>query len=182
MEIYRLFAAIRPPSYIIKDLTRLQKGVAGARWSDRSKLHITLGFFGDVTGEQAELLDQQLADIRLGSFELTLSGTGHYGRAEPHSIWVGVNESDALNQLAKSVRKTVRACGVQMDSRDFRPHVTLAYLKGFPDVASVAKWEHLYSGYQSKSFLVDEFFLYSSWRRPNGANRYDEEASYPLLG
>ena len=43
-----LFAAIRPPSGVIKAVSRLQKGVPGARWSGPEKLHITVGYFGEV--------------------------------------------------------------------------------------------------------------------------------------
>jgi len=182
MEIYRLFVAIRPPSNIINEVARLQKGVLGARWSDPVKLHITLGYLGDVDGERAETLDQHLAEIRQASFELSLSGTGHFGRNEPHSIWIGISENETLDRLHKAIRSAARHCGIEMEKRDYRPHLTLAYLGRPPDVKSIANWEHLYSGYKSNSFLVDEFFLYSSWRRPGRSNFYKPEASYPLLG
>lgn len=182
MEVYRLFAAIKPPAEIVKELARMQKGVPEARWSDPVKFHVTLGFFGDLDGEKAELLDQYLAEIHRPAFELTLSGTGHFGRSEPHSIWIGVEQNPALMRLHKLIRTAARACGLEMEKRDYRPHVTLAYFGRFADIAAIAKWEHLYSGYRSASFLVDEFLLQSSWRRQNGANRYETEAGYPLLG
>jgi len=182
MEYYRLFAAIRPSDKIVRDLTRFQKGIPGARWSDAEKLHITLGFFGDVDGDRAEVLDEKLAHINKASFDLSLSGAGHFGRSEPHSVWIGVAPSPDLIHLHKSVRSAARAAGVIMEKREYRPHVTLAYLRPFPDIEAIARWEHKYSGYQSASFLVDGFFLYSSWQRQSGSNLYREEASYPLLG
>ncbi len=182
MEIYRLFAAIKPPENIVQELTVMQKGVPGARWSDPVKFHITLGFFGDVSGEQAEVLDECLAEIRCASMELILAGAGHFGRNEPHQIWIGVEDNAALERLHKSVRSAARKAGIEMEKRDYRPHVTLAYLGGHPDVEAVARWEHLNSGFKSEVFLADAFFLLSSWRRQNGANLYKPEASYPLLG
>ena len=182
MEIYRLFAAIRPPSKIINQLTRLQKGVAGARWSGPEKLHVTLGFFGDVDSERAEVLDEKLAEIRRTSFELSLSEVGHFGRSEPHAIWAGVDETDSLLAMHRNVKRAARAADVIMEKRDYRPHVTLAYMKAMPDVESVARWEKRYSGFKTGPFLVDEFFLYSSTRRKTGSNIYQAEASYPLLG
>lgn len=180
MEIYRLFVAIKLPDPIVEDLMSLQKGVPDARWSDAEKFHITLGFFGDLDEEQAETLDQYLAGIRQSPFEISLSGAGHYGRAEPHSIWVGVNESQELSALAQFMRKAARACHIEMDKREFRPHVTLAYLRGFPNVGAVAEWEQAHAGYASESFWVNGFYLQSSWRRRVGSNRYETEASYPL--
>jgi len=82
-----LFAAIKLPYHIAKDLTRFQKGVAGAKWSGAEKLHITLGYFGEVDDDRAEILDDQLASKAFSSFELSLKGAGHFGQAEPHAIW-----------------------------------------------------------------------------------------------
>jgi len=182
MDTYRLFAAIRPPGPIIDQLMNLQTGIDTARWSDAVKLHITLGFFGDVNGADAERLDESLASIRRSSFELSLSGSGHFGKSEPHSIWVGVQPSKELNYLHKAVKSAARTASIEVERRDYRPHVTLAYLSAFPDIEAVAQWEHQYSSYESQPFLVDEFFLYSSRRRREGSNIYEVEASYPLLG
>ncbi len=182
MDTYRLFVAIRPSSDIVEKLTQLQIGVPDAKWSGPEKFHITLGFFGDLTGEQAELLDQQLATIRQGSFDVILAGAGHYGRAEPHSIWIGAEDNPDLDKLAKTIRRTARDCRIEMDKREFRPHVTLAYLRAFPDVLAVAEWEQRHNSFRSEPFWVDQFFLYSSRRRQGGSNIYNIEASYPLIG
>ena len=182
MEIFRLFAAIKPPEDIIRDLTKLQKGIVGARWSDPEKLHVTLGFFGDVAGEQAEVLDMELAKIKRSSFELSLSGVGHYGKNEPRSIWAGVDESSTLTHLHKAVKNAGHRAGVEMERRDYRPHATLAYFGAFPDIEALAKFEHHNSGFKTIPFLVDQFFLYSSSQRKSGGNVYKAEASYPLLG
>ncbi len=198
MEIYRLFAAIRPPDDIVEDLLRLQIGLRDARWSGAEKFHITLGYFGDVTAEQAEILDGRLAEIAQSPFELSLSGVGHFGRSEPHAIWAGVSEhisecvskteseslteTGELTRLHKSIRRAARDCKIEMERRDYRPHVTLAYLRGSPDVEAVARWEQAHNCFETNPFIVDSFHLYSSWRRPSGPNIYKVEASYPLLG
>jgi len=182
METYRLFAAVKLPGPIVDELSTFQKGVPNARWSDPEKFHVTLGFFGDVGEEQAEALDARLAEISMPPFDLRLHGTGHFGKAEPHAIWIGVTDSPELEALHKAVKGAARKARVEMEKRDYRPHLTLAYLGRYPDIAAIAKWEHLYSDYESAAFTADRFFLYSSWRRRNGANRYELEASYPLRG
>lgn len=182
MDTYRLFAAIRPPDDIVEKLSRLQKGVPNANWSGPEKFHITLGFFGDLNGEQAELLDQHLAEIRQGGFEISLSGAGHYGRAEPHSIWIGVEESPDLSGLARAVRKAARTCRIEIETREFQPHVTLAYLRSFPDILAIAEWERNLVEFQTDPFWVGEFLLFSSRQRQGNTNVYSVEASYPLQG
>jgi len=55
-----LFAAIKPPSSIIDKIVPLQKGIEGVRWSPEDNLHITLGYFGLVSEEFAEILDTEI--------------------------------------------------------------------------------------------------------------------------
>ena len=177
-----LFAAIRPPSGVIKAVSRLQKGVPGARWSGPEKLHITVGYFGDVSEPLAEELDEELARKPLSSMELILKGAGHFGRAEPHQIHLKVKENVALTQLHKHCKRAARALNIPMERRDFRPHLTLAYLKPFPNLEKIATFEQRHNKTEIGPFLVDQFGLYSSWKTKNGPNRYELEATYPLVG
>lgn len=177
-----LFAAIRPPSGVIRAVTRLQKGVPGARWSAPEKLHITVGYFGDVAEALAEELDEELARRPLPSMELTLRGAGHFGRAEPHQIHLKVDANPALTQWHQHCRRVARTLHIPMEKRLFTPHLTLAYLKPFPDLEKIATFEQRHNKTEIGPFLVDQVGLYSSWRTKNGPNRYDLEATYPLVG
>lgn len=177
-----LFAAIRPPSGVIKAVRRLQKGVPGARWSGPEKLHITVAYFGDVSETLAEELDEELARRPLPSMELQLRGAGHFGRAEPHQIHMKVDANSALTQAHKHCRRVARDLHIPMEAREFRPHLTLAYLKPFPDLEKIAKFEQRHARTEIGPFLIDQIGLYSSWRTKRGPNRYDLEATYPLTG
>lgn len=177
-----LFAAIRPPSGVIRAVSRMQKGVPGARWSNAEKLHITVGYFGEVSEPLAEELDEELARRPLPSMELTLKGAGHFGRAEPHQIHLVVEENSALTKAHNHCKRVARELNIPMEKRDFRPHLTLAYLKPFPDVEKIAVFERKHAGTEIGPFLVDQIGLYSSWKTKSGPNRYDLEATYPLVG
>lgn len=161
---------------------REQKGVSGARWTDGEKLHITLGFFGEVDDDRAEMLDAELARLSLRSFEISLSGAGHFGRAEPHAIWVGVDAHPALTRLNEHCKTAARRAGIAMEKRKYTPHVTLAYLKPFSPIDRVIAFERRLADFELGPILADEFKLYSSHRKTRGPNLYREEASYPLLG
>lgn len=178
----KLFAAIRPPSGLIRAITRLQKGVPGARWSAPEKLHITVAYFGVVSDILAEELDADLARRPLPAFELSLHGAGHFGRAEPHQIHLKVDDHPALTRLHTHCRRVARELRIPMEARGFRPHLTLAYLKPFPDLEKLAAFEQRHASTEFGPFLVDQFGLYSSWRQKRGPNRYDLEATYPLTG
>ena len=177
-----LFAALRPPPGVIRAVTRLQKGVPGARWSAAEKLHITVGYFGEVSESLAEELDEELARRALPSLELTLAGAGHFGRAEPHQLHLKVRENEALTRLHAHCRRAARTVGITMERRNFAPHLTLAYLKPFPDLEKIAEFERKHAATEIGPFLIDQFGLYSSHRAKRGPNRYDLEATYPLLG
>ena len=64
------------------------------------------------------------------------------------------------------------------DSRAYRPHLTLAYLRR-PDPAAVAAWIQANALLQSPPFAVDRFGLYSSHQTADGS-RYVLERGYRL--
>ena len=163
-------------------LTRIQRGVSGARWSEPEKFHITVGYFGEVDEDHVEELDRELARLRLTSFELSLKGVNHLGKAEPHSLWARVNPHPSLNRIHDHCRVAARRVGITMEKRKFTPHVTLAYLKKDASIDRVIKFEQRLAEFEAGPFLVDEFLLFSSWKKVRGPNVYRMEASYPLLG
>jgi 2'-5' RNA ligase len=175
----RLFAAVALPPEIAEPLVRRQSGLPGARWRPADTLHITLKFFGDVREDVAEDLDSELAGVGGGPFSLELSGAGHFGEGERiNAVWAGVVDSPVLIQLAARCETAARRAGVKPDSRVYRPHVTLSYLRN-PDPGRVAAWEQEHNLLKSPPFAVDRFGLYSSHRTSEGT-RYRLEAEYPL--
>jgi len=177
-----LFSAIRLPRGIVRDITRVQRGVSGARWVAPEKLHITTAYFGDISEDQAEVLDMELATIKISSFELQLEGAGHFGHAEPHSIWLGVKNSESLESLHTRCKAAARRAGIVMERRNYKQHVTLAYMRAHPPIDRVIAFEKRLSRFNTKPFLIDQMELFSSWSRPDAPNIYRSEASYPFLG
>ena len=177
-----LFAAIRPPGGIVRSVSRIQKNVPGARWSTPEKLHITVGYFGEVSEALAEELDAELARRPLPSFDLTLKGVDHFGRAEPHALHLCLEDEPALIRLHEHCRRAARKVGITMETRKFTPHLTLAYLNATTPPDRLARFEQRHAQTEIGPFLVDQFALYSSWQAKRGPNRYDLEATYPLLG
>ena len=131
----RLFAALAIPDDIADRLLPLMKGVPGAKWRPRENLHLTLRFFGELTEPVAEDLDAALEEATRGHapFDVRLKGAGSFGGADPHALWIGAAESEALRQLAAAC-ETRGAAGEAEAGADhkFTPHVTVAYLSGAP--------------------------------------------------
>jgi 2'-5' RNA ligase len=175
----RLFAALPIPQDIGLALARRQTGVEGARWRPLDALHLTLRFFGEIREDVARDLDAELSAVRGRPFEIALSGVGAFGDGpDIHDIWAGVAESEPLRRLARACETAARRAGLKADSRHYRPHVTLAYLR-HPDPAEVAAWIQANNLLKSPPIRVESFGLYSSFLGSEQAH-YRLEAAYAL--
>ena len=175
----RLFAAVAIPQEIGQALTRRQTGVEGARWRPLEALHITLRFFGEIREDIARDLDSELMTLRTPPFDLELSGVGAFGEGpDLHVLWAGVAENEALRRLAKACESAARRAGLKAETRSYRPHLTLAYLR-HPDPAEVAHWIQGNNLLKSPPIRVESFGLYSSFMGNEQAN-YRLEAESPL--
>ena len=175
----RLFAALALPDPIAEPLAGRQTGLAGARWRPREALHITLRFFGEVREDAARDLDLELAATSGQPLTLGLEGAGFFGEGlDIHAVWAGVAASADLDHLAKACERAARRAGLKAETRAYRPHVTLAYLRR-PEPAEVIAWTQANALLKSPSFEVAAFGLYSSWPSSSGS-QYRLEARYPL--
>jgi 2'-5' RNA ligase len=175
----RLFAALAVPDEIAQGLARRQAGLDGARWRSAEQLHVTLRFFGEVREDVARDLDAELSTLGGGPFDIVLEGVGAFGEgADIHTLWAGVAESPELRRLAKACETAARRAGLKPDGRNYRPHLTLAYLR-HPDPARVAAWIQANNLLKSPPIRIDRFGLYSSFLASDGA-QYRLEAEYGL--
>ena len=176
----RLFAALPVPDDIAAVLARRQQGLPRARWSPAENLHITLRFFGEVQETVAADLDAALATLAMESFELALEGVGAFGDQDHmRAVWAGVADSEPLHRLAARCETVAKRCGLKPETRTFRPHVTLAYLRYTPE-ARAAAWVQGHNLLKSPPWRARSFGLYSSCRSTEGS-RYELERSYPLV-
>lgn len=142
-------------------------------------LHITLRFFGAVQEDQAADLDGELARVVERPFELTLQGAGAFGEGrDVRAVWAGVGDSEPLKRIAAKCETAARRSGLEPETRPYRPHVTLAYLRR-PDPARVAAWIAQHNLLKTPPFRVTWFGLWSSTPHPEGS-RYDLEREYAL--
>lgn len=175
----RLFAALSVPDDIALALSARQRDLAGARWRPREALHITLRFFGEIPENQADDLDAELGQITGRPLQIALEGAGAFGEGRDiHAVWAGVAENPELRQLARRCEAAARRAGLAPDRRNYRPHVTLAYLSR-PEPPAVAAWIQRHNLLKSPPFSVTSFGLYSSHRGEDGP-AYHLERDYRL--
>lgn len=175
----RLFAAIAIPEELGTTLLPRQDRLPGARWRPLEALHITLRFIGDVPENLAGDMDAELTTVGGGPLELSLAGVGAFGEgADIHAVWAGVEENEGLKRLARACEIAARRAGVKAETRAYKPHVTLAYLRR-PNPAEVAAWIQENNLLRTEPFRVTSFGLYSSWQSDQGS-WYRLEREYPL--
>jgi 2'-5' RNA ligase len=179
----RLFAALEIPDVQAERLRAIMRGVGGAKWRPRENLHLTLRFFDEVAEPVARDLDAELDQIAqaIAPFDIHLKGAGFFGKEEPHALWVGAADNAALKTLAAECERAARRAKMAPEARKFAPHVTLAYLSG-ANLARVVAFQQRYALFETATWRVESFQLYSSHVRKNAPSLYREEAAYPLMG
>lgn len=176
----RLFTAIEVPEPIRQRLGLIRAPFAGARWIAPQDMHITLRFFGDIDGRTADEVADFLGSVHARPFQLEVSDLGCFGGRDPHALWAGVKSCPELETLHYAHERAARSAGLDPDTRAFKPHVTLARLKGVRE-RDVATFLQHNGGLTTQPFLVTRFVLLSA-RPGTGGPPYAVEAEYPFEG
>ena len=177
----RLFVALPVPEEIADDLIALQSGVPDARWVPPENFHVTLCFAGEVQGGIMRDLEEELSDIAGPRFPVALAGVQQFSSGkQPRALVATVERSDRLDWLQQKVSTVVRNCGIEIERRKFRPHVTLARFGNSAETGHhLAQFMASHGTFRAGPWIADEFALYSSRTRRSGAV-YTEEAAYGL--
>jgi 2'-5' RNA ligase len=177
----RLFIALALPEPLRNQLASFNGGVPGARWLRPENMHLTLRFIGEVDKGVADDLDVALRGVEAPSFDLTLSGVGHFGKPDAARIlWAGVEPNGALDHLHSKVETAATRAGLPADQRRFSPHVTLARLRHAPG-NRVEQFVADHAGFRAAPITIDRVTLFSSFLSSSGAI-HTPEAEYPLAG
>ena len=177
----RLFTALTLPDDVAGTLKRRQSGLPGARWRPLEALHVTLAFYGEMDERRADDLASELSRVGGGPFEIALRGVGAFGDAHrSQTLWAGVETpDDRLSVLAGRCKAAGQRAGVAMEARDYRPHVTLAYLKPQTNPDRIGAWMAGHNLLRSPPIRIDRFGLSSSVLTSDGSH-YELEREYPL--
>ena len=123
----RLFFALWPGAEQRQALAGLAQSLPleNARLLAPANTHLTLAFLGEVNDELYPRIAAAAENIHCGPFSLYLDRLGWWQK--PKIAWVGPSSYPKdLPQLAGELHGLARNCGLRMDERPYRPHVTLA--------------------------------------------------------
>ncbi len=171
----RLFVALAPPADVLADVAAAlgpaRTVQPDLRWIPVERWHLTLAFYGEVPDESLagviEKVQRKLSHRPVpGPIELSFSGSGQFAR---RALWIGLDgDVDRLRALATSVTT---------DRRPYRPHLTVARLRGGQDATRAAE---VLSSYAGPPWRADEVHLVRSFLGPRP--RYETVRSWPVTG
>ena len=173
----RLFTAIEIPESMRVRLSLLRGPLPAARWIQPENMHITLRFAGDIAPRTADDFADQLAQVSFEPFSVSIAGAGAFGGRDPRVLWAGVEPSLELQALYRAHERAACAAGLVPDPRTFKPHVTLARMRGSRQRA-VAQFLEDVGDLRIEPFTVERFVLLSA-RPGSGGPPYGLEAVYP---
>jgi 2'-5' RNA ligase len=174
----RLFTGIEIPEAIRLRLSLIRSPLTGAKWVDAENMHITLRFAGDIDERAADEFADQLAHIAFHPFTICIRGVGSFGGRDPRVLWAGVEAGPQLDALYRANDRAARSAGLEPEGRDYRPHVTLARMRGAKHRA-VARFLEENGDLRTEPFMPTRFVLLSA-RPGSGGPPYVVEAAYPV--
>jgi 2'-5' RNA ligase len=126
----RLFVALTPPAEIVDELASaiapVRLRAPGLRWTPPEQWHVTVAFLGEVGEDAFDELTRRLrrAAARHPPLSLAFAGGGRFGH---RVLWTTVHgDRDRLRALSDSAKAAARRCGLPVEQRRHRPHLTLA--------------------------------------------------------
>lgn len=170
----RLFIAVPLPSAAQVAAGRLL-GELGAldwpvRWVRPDGIHLTLKFFGEVTSDRVEPIEEmlQFATEGMRPIELAmLSGAAFPSRRHPRVLRLELQAGGDLELLQDRLERGAERIGFPPEGRPFRPHVTLGRVREGHRLppGAIARLEAIPPG---PAFLVERVVLFESRLSPQG--------------
>jgi 2'-5' RNA ligase len=176
----RLFVGIDIPESVKANLHAVLKRLrplADFRWSPVENLHVTTKFIGEWPEEKLEEMKAALATVSSPApIDIGVRGLGWFPNPHrPRVFWAGVHGGEPLRALAAATDQAVARLGVPAESREFRPHLTLARIKDGVALESVRRGVAEFDSQDFGAFRALGFVLYIS-----AQGKYTKLAAFPL--
>lgn len=169
----RLFTAIDPTENVREAIAelrdRLKEAGLEARWTNSEQYHLTVRFIGEVDDDTGHAYQEALEGLPVPPVTVQPYGLDVLpARRHPRVIMVGVKRSDDLMRLYESVSRRLEEAGLDPETRDYRPHLTLARIDD-PDPKAVHEAMRAVEPVDVPAFDANELIVYQSHLGPGGA-------------
>jgi len=122
-----LFFALWPDDALRQQLMQYRDTLAAhadGRPIPAENIHLTLAFLGRTDARRRACVETLANAIQCPPFELQLNRSGYWPR--PRVWWIApVEMPEALTALAADLHAGAEGCGLKLDARPYRAHITL---------------------------------------------------------
>lgn len=94
------------------------------RFVQRSNLHLTLEFLGEL--ESADAVIRAMDAVNFPSFDIRMDRIGFFPKPGGDTWWLGVEKGSPAEALHAELRRALTAEGIRTEKRRYSPHITLA--------------------------------------------------------
>ena len=172
----RAFLAVVVPDDVrcrVEAIVRpLRARLPDARFVPADALHLTLHFFEAIAPGEVEAVRAAAAagTVQVVPFDVRLAGLGVFpDDRPPRVLWVGVQDGAAgLSAAAASIGDGLRQRGLPVETRLFRPHLTVARFKD-PRPRGVGEAMAAAGPAEAGTFRASSVTLFRSELRSTGA-------------
>jgi len=170
-KMHRLFVGIPVPDNLAAGLAGLSRAggmdLAGLRWTEPGKMHITLRFLGSAADAAIERMSRRLEPVRFSRFEAVLEDAALFERVGV--FLVKVQGSPRLLALQRLVEQAAQEAGFGPEDKPFRAHITLARVRRgaklggtAQQLRAVARLDGLCKALPVRRFTVETMILFES--------------------
>ena len=139
-------------------------------WERPEKLHLTLKFLGDTDENRLHLLTDAVVKTakQAAPFQLRLERCGVFPSEKRAKIlWIGIDDPEnGAKDLHALLETECERAGIARETRDFKPHLTIARLRE-PQNSRLLAEEHLRTQFEPVGFEVSEIVIYESRLQPS---------------
>lgn len=180
----RLFISADIPNEIKEMVIKIRDEIYGfdenIRWEGKEKLHFTLKFLGDVEKDKNDLIISELESILRNrkSIDCSFSKFGLFKKGNlPSILWLGLNFSRELNQIADTINTNFVDLGFEKERRNFKPHLTLLRIKGRENYSKIQNF--IEYDFPTINFKISEISVIKSELLRSGS-QYTKIKSFKL--
>ncbi|MDE1856140.1 MAG: RNA 2',3'-cyclic phosphodiesterase [Candidatus Micrarchaeota archaeon] len=167
----RTFISIDLPEQVRDSIAQVSREFTGdgVILVDKSVMHLSLHFLGDLDNDQIEVVKESMNGIKAKSFEVGIRGLDFFNPSFLKVIFARVTDgaaecTDIYNQISDSLVSK----GIPMEEREYTPHVTIARVKRVRNPRAIVSQIRSHSDTDFGKFTASSVKLKYSELTPEG--------------
>ena len=171
----RLFVALIIPEEIVNQIIQIRQKIypddSRFKWEDKSKIHLTLKFIGDVKNELLEPIKNELDFLNgVKKINCDFEKFGFFFKQinDPRILWLGLKLDDDIFFIVDELNNRLTKFSISKEGKKFKAHLTLLRIKKELPTDFIDKFSN--AEIPKIKFMVNEIALMESKLSPIGSN------------